>query len=124
MRCRGDNIIDDVLGLATADKEHWEPTLQGLFYRDGVRTCLREAWSVDWHDHGDSAVLNFEVLNEMEQGVCECFIQDSRHKFCPPIHQLSIAVNYYGEAIAFLVKTFLSSHRVVCVGHSAGASAM
>lgn len=62
----------NIPNIQDADKESWEPTLERLFYRNGVRTCLREAWSLDWQDSGDSAVLNTEMLRTTDKGASEC----------------------------------------------------
>lgn len=49
-----------------AHKEHWEPTIQWLFENERALTAapvrLRDMWSIDLPNHGDSAVLNEEVL--------------------------------------------------------------
>jgi len=45
-------------------KEQWEPTIKHLFNlsRNSSRFPVREAWSVDCPNHGDSATLNEELL--------------------------------------------------------------
>ena len=52
-------------GLA-GHKEHWEPTIQRLFENEqaSTRTSVRfrDMWSLDLPNHGDSAILNEEVL--------------------------------------------------------------
>lgn len=47
-------------------KEHWEPTIEGLFENDlqasmGTSVRFRDMWSLDLLNHGDSAILNEEV---------------------------------------------------------------
>ena len=59
-------------------KEHWEPTLEDLYalltrsgdhHDAGVR--IREAWSIEASNHGDSAGLNEEILAWGYTPVCE-----------------------------------------------------
>lgn len=44
------------------DKEQWEPTIQAIFEKASNQSPnmirIREAWSFDWQNHGDAAVLN------------------------------------------------------------------
>lgn len=47
------------------DKEQWEPTLTALFRSQKagkLRVRLREAWALDSLTHGDSALLNGQLL--------------------------------------------------------------
>lgn len=58
------------------DKEHWEPVLQHIFQLQnskGESYRIREAWSFDWQNHGDSAVLNYAALKAQKPGVCKFF---------------------------------------------------
>lgn len=50
-----------------ADKEHWEPVIKDLFEEDHATgsAVIKEAWAIDCQDHGESAVLN---ENELENG--------------------------------------------------------
>jgi hypothetical protein len=59
--------------IASSDKEQWEPTISQLFQTQGLKEDgqrIREAWSFDWQNHGDAAILNQAVLSTRE-GVCE-----------------------------------------------------
>ena len=49
-----------------ADKEHWEPTIEGLFRREACHSHreIREVWAIDWPNHGDSAALNTELFKQ------------------------------------------------------------
>ena len=49
------------------DKETWEPVIGRLFQYQITHPSLkpiREAWSLDWPNHGESAVLNESVLQD------------------------------------------------------------
>ncbi|KAF8891609.1 hypothetical protein CPB84DRAFT_1784093 [Gymnopilus junonius] len=55
-----------------AHKEHWEPIIERLFDLRNTKDeqhRLREAWSFDYQNHGDSAVLNREALKSRPEGV-------------------------------------------------------
>ena len=56
-----------MLNGVSSDKEQWEPALAQLFElaagSDPSHTVpIREAWALDAPNHGDSAVLNRDVL--------------------------------------------------------------
>lgn len=36
---------------------------------------IREAWSFDWQNHGDAALVNEEALKSRPEGVCEYICQ-------------------------------------------------
>jgi len=84
-------------------KEHWEPTVEALFRLQTDSERIREAWAVEWMTHGDSAALNAELYQKGDTGT---------------------SAGDWGEAIAAFVKTHLSSHRIVAIGHSAGCSSI
>lgn len=49
----------------TLDKECWEPVLSKLFEMRtdfGTPLHVREAWSIDSPNHGESAILNEDIL--------------------------------------------------------------
>lgn len=59
--------------LAFSDKEQWEPVIEKLFTlqkKMDKTHRIREAWSFDWQNHGDAAVLNRELLKVRVEGVC------------------------------------------------------
>ncbi|KAF9220917.1 hypothetical protein BS17DRAFT_797430 [Gyrodon lividus] len=91
-----------------AHKEHWEPTLQRMFYNQRCKAkhhCIREAWSFDWLNHGDAAELNKERLWLRPPG--------------------DLAAAEWGFAIASFAQSLRAKgHRLVALGHSAGAGAM
>lgn len=105
------------------DKEHWEPVLQHIFQLQnskGESYRIREAWSFDWQNHGDSAVLNYAALKAQKPGVCKFF---KSYHFT--VHWLSSAIYEWTPAItAFIRSPRMKDHRIVPLGHSAGASAM
>ncbi|KAH9486020.1 Peroxisomal membrane protein LPX1 [Psilocybe cubensis] len=85
-------------------KEQWEPIIDRLFHIERTEGVyfLREAWAFDWQSHGDSAVLNREALKSMH-GV--------------------ISAYEWTTAVAWFVKSpLMNGHRIVPVGHSAGAA--
>ncbi len=62
------------------DKEAWEPTIEYLFntVKDATSTggpLIREAWSFDMPNHGESAALNEDVLNEGKAGLSESSVR-------------------------------------------------
>ncbi|KIL71144.1 hypothetical protein M378DRAFT_182764 [Amanita muscaria Koide BX008] len=89
-------------------KEQWEPTISRLF-RQQKHKCpahqIREAWSFDWQSHGDAAVLNREAIR-------------SRSEDCISAYEWASAI------AAFLRSPYMKDHRVVGLGHSAGAAAV
>ncbi|ETW87252.1 Esterase/lipase/thioesterase [Heterobasidion irregulare TC 32-1] len=86
-------------------KECWEPTLSKLFQIQASedRSCrIREAWAFDWQSHGDSALLNESAARK------------------DPISTLDwgLAINEFAKS------EHVRGHRLVLIGHSAGASAV
>ncbi|KAF5337656.1 hypothetical protein D9758_012998 [Tetrapyrgos nigripes] len=97
-----------------AHKEQWEPTIERIFHtqlnrhKNGIKKSkyyqIREAWAFDWQNHGDAGVLNRELLKDRPEGV---------------------SVYEWASAIAAFVKSlYLKGHRIVPMGHSAGAGAV
>ncbi|KZV76686.1 alpha/beta-hydrolase [Peniophora sp. CONT] len=84
-------------------KEHFEPFLQHLFAlaeNDGV-AVIREAWALDWQSHGDSAVLNADVLGQDE----------------------IVSISVWGRALASFASSARLQGPIIAIGHSAGSSA-
>ncbi|EJD49568.1 hypothetical protein AURDEDRAFT_112436 [Auricularia subglabra TFB-10046 SS5] len=86
-------------------KEAWEPTIASIFKVASERqVAIREAWSLEWMSHGESAVVNEKVLNQYGQ---------------------AISVKEWANAISNLLRnTIPSDCHVMGVGHSAGATAL
>ncbi|TFK63034.1 alpha/beta-hydrolase [Pluteus cervinus] len=91
-------------------KEQWEPIIEQLFHHQQSKVDpfhrIREAWAFDWQSHGDAALLNAQVLQERED---------------------TVSAFEWADAIATFVAWLLKhepNHRLVAVGHSAGAGAM
>ncbi|KAF8346161.1 Alpha/beta hydrolase fold-1 [Amanita rubescens] len=97
-------------------KEQWEPTINQIFHRQQHKDAahrVREAWSFDWQNHGDAAVLNREALKSRPDGVCGIFFFFGK------------AANEWASAIAAFVRTpYMKDHRILLLGHSAGAAAV
>ncbi|KAF4573292.1 hypothetical protein EYR40_003627 [Pleurotus pulmonarius] len=84
-----------------AHKEQWEPTIQAIFERTSKqspnKTRVREAWSFDWQNHGDAAVLNKSAG--------------------------TVTVYDWAAAISAFVKSdHVKGHKIIPIGHSAGAT--
>lgn len=115
-------------------KEHWEPTLEYLYDMvGGGAVKIREAWSIEASNHGDSAALNQDVLSWGYTPVCEssCLIMIllASASGC----ECSVVVGWeeYARSIhAFLaglgtgVNVDFSTRNLVGVGHSMGATTM
>ncbi|KDR86137.1 hypothetical protein GALMADRAFT_235372 [Galerina marginata CBS 339.88] len=90
-----------------AHKEQWEPVIERLFDTQQTKhetIRVREAWSFDWQSHGDSAVLNREALKRRPEGVS--------------------AYEWSSALTAFVTSPRMQGHRIVPLGHSAGAAAV
>ncbi|KAK7680561.1 hypothetical protein QCA50_016343 [Cerrena zonata] len=90
---------------AAALKEIWEPTIAKLFQlatAPGSSFSVKEAWSLDWQNHGESAVLNEAAL---------------RKKDFFSMREVADEVRF------FLESEYLVGHNVVSVAHSASTSA-
>ncbi|KAG7095097.1 hypothetical protein E1B28_005884 [Marasmius oreades] len=83
-------------------KEQWEPVITRLFHlsESTKHENIREVWAFDRENHGDAALLNREALKLWPA--------------CLPINEWALTV-------ADLVKSKLQGHRLVAIGHSAGA---
>ncbi|KAF8954537.1 Alpha/beta hydrolase fold-1 [Flammula alnicola] len=102
--------LKDVEGLTLlfthcigSHKEQWEPVIERLFETQARRDKghrIREVWAFDWQNHGDAAVLNREALKSRLEGVC-------KSEFLAPSSGLSPR---------------MKGHRIVPLGHSAGAA--
>ncbi|KAF9810416.1 hypothetical protein IEO21_06953 [Rhodonia placenta] len=88
-----------------AHKELWEPVIENLLQREGTTSlAVREAWSIDWQSHGEAAELNEHVLGTDADG---------------------LSVQEWATGIQGLINSeLLARHRLVCIGHSAGATAI
>ncbi|KAJ4470388.1 alpha/beta-hydrolase [Lentinula edodes] len=115
----GDNTFGLTLLFAHgvgSHKEQWEPTIERIFLTQATKERhhqIREAWSFDWQNHGDAALLNEEALRGRHEGVCEHMIV-----FCPTIYEWAPAI------IEFVLSPRMVGHRIVPLGHSAGAGAI
>ncbi|KAF8189453.1 Alpha/beta hydrolase fold-1 [Mycena galopus ATCC 62051] len=80
-------------------KEQWEPTIQRIF---ALRhSQVREAWAFDWQTHGESAILNRQLL------------------------ETSPTAFEWSDAIAMFVDSpRMHGKRIVAIGHSAGAGTL
>lgn len=88
-------------------KEQWEPILEGLFNMQAHRSSrlrVREAWVFDWQNHGESAVLNRNLIKDDVDAA---------------------PLTLWGAAIAAFIRTGrVDGHRLVGLGYSAGCVAL
>ncbi|KAF7343864.1 AB hydrolase-1 domain-containing protein [Mycena sanguinolenta] len=86
-------------------KEQWEPTIERIFaLRPGI---VREVWAFDWQTHGESAVLNSQLLRTS------------------PSRVYGVSALEWSDAIAAFVNSpRMRGKRIVPIGHSAGAGTM
>ncbi|KAF7325773.1 CN hydrolase domain-containing protein [Mycena kentingensis (nom. inval.)] len=91
-----------------AHKEQWEPTIERCFQSNSLKPRhqrVREAYSFDWQNHGDAAVLNSDMLENTRQNGVSAF-------------------EYAAGIKAFVRSARMQSKRIVAIGHSAGAAAL
>ncbi|KAI1789393.1 Alpha/beta hydrolase family-domain-containing protein [Ganoderma leucocontextum] len=93
---------------SSAHKEQWEPTISRLFDLSAASNTLlpqwriREAWSLDAQNHGDSAVINQHALAERR----------------------AVSIQEYASMLHFFVTSkFADGKHIIAVGHSASTSA-
>ncbi|EIW57918.1 alpha/beta-hydrolase [Trametes versicolor FP-101664 SS1] len=88
-------------------KEVWEPTIAGILSPEDEaagKPIIREIWSFDMQNHGESSSWNNEALAQLDT---------------------PLSVDDWGEGLAaFIASGVLDGHRLVSIGHSLGASAM
>ncbi|KAF9492694.1 hypothetical protein BDN71DRAFT_1451172 [Pleurotus eryngii] len=93
-------------------KEHWEPVLDDLYglllKQAGGVAKVREAWCLDTYNHGDSALLNENVLTQGYDKLC------SWEDIARGIH-LFLSGKGTGIDIDF------SKRKLAGIGHSSGA---
>ncbi|KAJ7050359.1 Alpha/beta hydrolase family-domain-containing protein [Mycena amicta] len=87
-------------------KEQWEPTLERIFALHAQDGLVAEAYAFDWQMHGDSAVLNRELLGTSASRI------------------YGVSATEWAEAIGALVGSWMQGKRIVAIGHSAGAGTM
>ncbi|KAJ8082478.1 hypothetical protein PM082_008333 [Marasmius tenuissimus] len=84
-------------------KEQWEPVIHRLCRQSHSLQCetqIREIWTFDRENHGEAAILNREALE--------------RWPAC-------LTINEWALTVTDMIKSKLRGHRMVAVGHSAGA---
>ncbi|EMD33307.1 hypothetical protein CERSUDRAFT_56798, partial [Gelatoporia subvermispora B] len=93
------------------DKEAWEPVIESLLALtigdsslEKHVSLIREAWSLEWQHHGESAALNHSVLANHPPGVS--------------VYKWAAAIRH------FVLQKRRDGRRVVGIGHSAEACAM
>lgn len=110
-----------ILDIEETDKEHFEPFLEHLFSlsEDDGSARIREAWALDWQSHGDSAVLNADVIKPDE------IVSESDHALH---HQISSShlpgISIWGQALASFASSTRLQGPIIAIGHSAGSSAL
>ncbi|EMD32298.1 hypothetical protein CERSUDRAFT_119014 [Gelatoporia subvermispora B] len=105
-----------------AFKEIYEPILEKLLKirvaMEGssgqLVPLIREAWSIEWQHHGESAVLNHPVISRSCDGSGSCCF-----------HTSGSGCHEWVRAVKHFVRSKVSEgHRLVGIGHSAGACAI
>ncbi|KAJ7173970.1 Alpha/beta hydrolase fold-1 [Mycena crocata] len=87
-------------------KEQWEPVIEKLYalQLENRVPRIREVWSFDWQSHGESAILNADVLKENRKSA--------------PMARWSSAI------ASFITSDSLEGHRLVGIGYSSGTMAL
>ncbi|KAJ7691043.1 Alpha/beta hydrolase fold-1 [Mycena rosella] len=86
-------------------KEQWEPIIERIFKLRHAQ--VHEAWSFDWQTHGESGVLNRDLLATS------------------PSRVYGVSAFEWTDAIAAFVRSpRMQGKRMVAIGHSAGAATM
>ncbi|KAF8553493.1 alpha/beta-hydrolase [Imleria badia] len=95
-------------------KEHWEPTVERLFEHEQASTAtsirFRDMWSLDLLNHGDSAILNEEVL----RWGYDIFSWEDHAR----------GVHAFLAGLGTGVDVDFSKRRLALVGHSIGSSVL
>lgn len=127
-------FTNPLINNITTDKEQWEHALERIFQvqeakctPDAPQRQVREAWSFDWQNHGDAAILNYDALIERDAVACKLSACLLRPEAKSSFGGIQIAAFEWADAIAAFVKWLLDQepdHRLVAIGHSAGAGAM
>jgi hypothetical protein len=57
--------VQPLITRCIIDKEQWEPIIQGLFDAQihNPRLRIREVWALEWQNHGQSYLLNQDVIH-------------------------------------------------------------
>ncbi|KIJ63501.1 hypothetical protein HYDPIDRAFT_112921 [Hydnomerulius pinastri MD-312] len=97
----------------TGHKEEYHPVITRLLrLRDSANYDIRELWSIDFPNHGETATLNRAILEERKaRGVQEGF-----DGTCTP-------ADYAAYLSAFLSSPPLRGHSVVGIAHSGSCTA-
>lgn len=100
------------------------PTIENIFASANQRFSIREAWALDWQNHGESAVYNKDDLKSRSTSI-SMLSRNFEHPIVSDDARLNADVRTWGEAIAeFARSQHVEGHRIISIGHSAGASAM
>ncbi|KAF8551877.1 alpha/beta-hydrolase [Imleria badia] len=95
-------------------KEHWEPTIERLFEDEqastGTSVRFRDMWSLDLLNHGDSAILNEEVL----RWGYDIFSWEDHAR----------GIHAFLAGLGTGVDVDFSKRRLALVGHSIGSSVL
>lgn len=132
--CSFDKFSDDGITLILTHcigghKELWEPTLDHLWslLSENGGPRVREAWAIDWPNHGEAAVLNEKTLQWGYDHICTYYFTPSKKydlfnydevcwdDFARVLH---LFLRGLGRG---LPNHYFRGHNLVGVGHSMGA---
>ena len=80
-----------------ADKEQWEPLIDSLLCSP-ARSLIESVWAVDWQNHGQSAVLDQDVL-EHRDPVGKSYRSSRMQTICGILTIKLIGIEDYGDLL-------------------------
>ncbi|KAI0031763.1 Alpha/beta hydrolase family-domain-containing protein [Vararia minispora EC-137] len=113
-------------------KETWEPVLQELFSIKGTKdgqNLVKEAWSIECPNHGESAAVNNENLTNFEKTNDACASSCYRTEDTPMADPSPVSGDIYPEAVHRFISSRpggmdLLQRELVFLGHSMGGIAL
>lgn len=125
-----------VLHSTSFHKETWEPALEDLFKQvaqPGSTVAIREAWSIDCPNHGESGHLNRRALKEPGFTNCQyCCSSSFVHVHWDLRRFRTVSCEKYAQAVhrflsagpTLAARVDFTQRNLIGIGHSLGANAM